>query len=167
MDSYILSLISPMEARQSPFMPPLWLEAHTTPSHENQDHAPFNPPSTRQHPPTPARAPGSRALPCSDYTHAHETKEEEREKKTKVRKKFQRAVGKKRKRACQTAERTMLIDFFFFQDFFPLFREKKCGTRSKHAKKAKKVKKAKNIVEAIKTRGRLSEREAGDHNQII
>ena len=43
---------------------------------------------------------------------------------------------------------------------------KKCGTRSKHAKKAKNAKKAK-IVEATKNRGRLAEREAGPYNQVI
>ena len=76
MDSYILSLVFQMGARQSPFVLPLCLEAHTTPTHENGDRAPCNPPSTHQHPRTPATAPGPPALPCSDDTHAHETKEE-------------------------------------------------------------------------------------------
>ena len=61
-------------------MLPSCLEAHATPSHENGDRAPCNPPSTRQHPLTPATAPGSPAVPCSEYTHAHETKEEKKEK---------------------------------------------------------------------------------------
>ena len=47
-----------------------------------------------------------------------------------------------------------------------MFREKKCGTRSKHAKKAKNAKKAR-IVEATKNRGRLAESEAGAYNQVI
>ena len=64
------------EARQSPFMLPSCLDAHATPSHDNGDRAPSNPPSTRQHPLTPASAPGSPAVPCSGYTHAHITKDE-------------------------------------------------------------------------------------------
>ena len=47
-----------------------------------------------------------------------------------------------------------------------MFREKKCGTRSKHAKKAKNAKKAR-IVEATKNRGRLAEREAGAYDEVI
>ena len=51
--------------------------------------------------------------------------------------------------------------------FFLLFRGKKCGARSKHAKKAKNAKKAR-IVEATKNRGRLAEREAGAcYDQVI
>ena len=46
MGSYILSLIFQMEAKQSPFLLPLCPEAHTTPSHENRDCAPCNPPFT-------------------------------------------------------------------------------------------------------------------------
>ena len=80
MDSYILGLMFQMEARQSPFMLPLSLEAHTKPSHENGDRAPCDPPSTRQHPPTPATVPGPPALPCSDYTPANKTKEQKKEK---------------------------------------------------------------------------------------
>ena len=67
-----------MEARQSPFLHPPCLEAHATPSHESGDCAPSNSPSTRQHPLTPATAPGPPAVPCSEYAHAHETKEEKR-----------------------------------------------------------------------------------------
>ena len=63
------------EARQSPFVLPTSLEAHATPSHENGDRAPCNHPSTCQHPLTPATAPGSPAVPCSEYTHAHEIKQ--------------------------------------------------------------------------------------------
>ena len=65
-----------MEARHSPFMLPSCLQAHATPSHENGDRALYNPPSTRQHPLTPATAPGTPAAPCSEYTHAHETKKD-------------------------------------------------------------------------------------------
>ena len=65
-----------MEARQSPFMHLSCLEAHATPSHENGDRDPSNTPSTRQHPLTPAMAPGSPAVPYSEYMHAHETKKE-------------------------------------------------------------------------------------------
>ena len=71
-----------MEARQSSFMHPSCLEAHATPSHENDDRAPSNPPSTHQHPQSPAMAPGSPVVPCSKYTRAYETKEENREKTT-------------------------------------------------------------------------------------
>ncbi|MEP5116252.1 MAG: hypothetical protein ABJQ90_11040, partial [Parasphingorhabdus sp.] len=53
--------------------------------HESGDRAPCNSPSTRQHPLTPATVPGSPAQPCSEYTHAHETKEEKREEGLKVR----------------------------------------------------------------------------------
>ena len=65
-----------MEARQSPFMLPSCLEEHVTPSHESGARAPFDPPSTRQYPLTPATALGSPAVPCFEYTHAHKTKEE-------------------------------------------------------------------------------------------
>ena len=47
-----------------------------------------------------------------------------------------------------------------------MFRGKKCGTRSKHAKTARNAKKAR-IVEATKNRGRLAEREAGSYDQVI
>ena len=60
-----------MGARQSPVMLP---STHATPRHESGDLAPFNPPSTRQHPLTPATVPGSPAVPCSEYTHTHERK---------------------------------------------------------------------------------------------
>ena len=83
-DSDILDRILQMEDGQSPFMPPSCLETHATPNHENGDRAPFNPPSTRQHSLTPATAPGLPAVPCSEYTHAHETNEEKRENKTKA-----------------------------------------------------------------------------------
>ena len=56
-------------------MLPSCLESHATPRHENGDSAPFNLPSTRQHPLTPATGPGSPAVPCSEYTQAHGTKE--------------------------------------------------------------------------------------------
>ena len=59
-------------------MLPSCLEAHATPRHENGDRAPFNPPSTRQHPLPPATAPGSPTVPCSKYPHAHEAEEEEK-----------------------------------------------------------------------------------------
>ena len=62
-------------------MLPLCLDRHVTPSHENGDRAPFNPPSARQHPLTPATAPRSPAVPCSEYTLAHETKQEKKVKK--------------------------------------------------------------------------------------
>ena len=62
-----------MEVRQSLFMLPSCLEAHATPSHENGDRAPCNSPYTCQHPLTPAMAPGSPEVRCSEYTHAHET----------------------------------------------------------------------------------------------
>ena len=80
-------------------------------------------------------------------------------------KKYQRAGKKKRKRACQTAEKTKSTSSFS-ELFFLMFREKKYGTRSMHAKKAKNARKAK-IVEATKNRGRLAEREAGAYNQAI
>ena len=72
-----------METRQSPFMHPSCLEAHATLWHESGDRASCNPPSTRQHPLTTATAPGSPAVPHSEYTHAHETKGEERKKRRK------------------------------------------------------------------------------------
>ena len=62
------------EARQIPFVLPTCLEAHATPSHEDGDRARCNPSSTRQHPLTSATAPGSPAVACSEYTHAHERK---------------------------------------------------------------------------------------------
>ena len=80
LDSYIVNTILQMEARQSPFMLPSCLEAHAMPSHEYGDCARCNPFSTLQHPLTPATAPGSPAVLCSEYTHAYETKEEKREK---------------------------------------------------------------------------------------
>ena len=76
--SYILYQKPQMEARQSSFTHPSCLEAHATPTHESGDRAPCNPPSTRQHPLTTATAPGSPAVPRSEYTHTHETKEEKR-----------------------------------------------------------------------------------------
>ena len=42
--SYVLYPNSQMEARQSPFIHPLCLEAHATPSHDNGDRAPCTPP---------------------------------------------------------------------------------------------------------------------------
>ena len=59
---------SQMEARQSPLAHLSCLEAHATPRHESGDRVPCNPPSTRQHPLTPVTAPGSPAVPCSEYT---------------------------------------------------------------------------------------------------
>ena len=82
----------------------------------------------------------------------------------KVQKNFQPAGEKKRKRASQAAEKTK--SRFSFSEIFFLFREKKRGTRNKHSKKAKNAKKAK-IVEAIKNRGRLAEREADPYDQVI
>ena len=46
-DSYILCSIRHQEATQSPLIVPSYLDAHPTPSHENGDRAPPNPPSTR------------------------------------------------------------------------------------------------------------------------
>ena len=60
-----------MEGRHSPFLLPSCLKAHATPNHENGDRAPCNTPSARQHPLTPATAPGPPAVPCSEYTHTH------------------------------------------------------------------------------------------------
>ena len=71
-----------MEARQSPFMLPSCLEAHATSRRKNGDRASCNAPSTRQHPLTPTTAPGSPVVPCSEYTHAHETKRRKKEKIT-------------------------------------------------------------------------------------
>ena len=71
---YVLSSIRHRETRQSPFMLPSCLNAHATPSHENGDRAPSNPPSTRQRPPTPAMVPRSPAVPSFGYTNAHKTK---------------------------------------------------------------------------------------------
>ena len=71
--SYIFYRIPQMEVRQTPFMLPRCLEAHATSSHKNGDRAPCNHPSIRQHPLTPATAPGSSAVPCSECTHAHKT----------------------------------------------------------------------------------------------
>ena len=82
-----------------------------------------------------------------------------------MQKKFQPAGKKELKGASQTAEKTKLT-FSFSEILFLLFREKKCGTRSTHAKKAKNAKNAK-IVEATKNRGRLLEREAGTYYQMI
>ena len=65
-------------------MHPSFLEAHATPNHENGDRAPCNAPSTRQHPLTPAKVSGSPAVSCSEYRHAHETKDNKREKGPKV-----------------------------------------------------------------------------------
>ena len=45
------------------------------------------------------------------------------------------------------------------------FREKKCGTISKHAKRPNNAKKA-NIVEATIVCRRLAEREAGGYNRV-
>ena len=56
--------------------------------------------------------------------------------------------------------------FLFPRFVFILFREKKCGTKSKHSKQAKTAKKAK-IVESTKNRGRLAEREADSYDQVI
>ena len=78
--SYVIYPKSPMEARQIPFMHPSRLEAHSTPRHQSGDHVPCNRPSTRQHSLKPATAPGSLAVPCSEYTHAHETKGEKKKK---------------------------------------------------------------------------------------
>ena len=71
-----------MESRQSTSVYPSCLEAHATPRHESGDRALCNPPSTRQHLLTPATAAGSPAVPCSEYTHAHETKEQKRNEST-------------------------------------------------------------------------------------
>ena len=79
-DSYILYPIVQMVTRHSPFIIPSCLEAHATPSHEHSDCAPCKPPSTHQHQLTPATAPGLSAVPRSEYTHAHETKEQKRKK---------------------------------------------------------------------------------------
>ena len=62
------------------FMLPWCLEAHETPRHENGGRAPCNPPSARQHPFTPATAPGSPAVTCS---RVHARTRSERRKKEK------------------------------------------------------------------------------------
>ena len=67
-----------MDARQSPFMLPSCLEAHATPGHEYGDRAPCN---LSLYPPAPADTldgAGLAAVPCSECTHAHETKEEKK-----------------------------------------------------------------------------------------
>jgi len=59
-------------------MLPSCLGGHATPSHEKDDRAPSDPPSTGQRPPIPAMAPGSPALPCSLGTRTNpKLKEEE------------------------------------------------------------------------------------------
>ena len=63
--------ISQMAARHSPFIFPRCLGAHATPSHENGDRVSCNPTSTRQHPLTPATAPGSPAVPRVLSTRTH------------------------------------------------------------------------------------------------
>ena len=70
-DSSILSSTPHQEARQSPLMLPSCFDAHVTPSHENGDRVPSNPPSTRQNPPAPAMAPCSPALPGFGCTRTH------------------------------------------------------------------------------------------------
>ena len=82
------------EARQSSFMLPSCLEAHATPSHENGDHASSNPPPTRQRPLTPATGPGSPAVPCPGYTHAHKAKKIMKEKKLSPASNQEEAVSK-------------------------------------------------------------------------
>ena len=62
-----------MEGRHSPFLLQSCLEADPTPSHENVDRAPCNPLPTPQHPLSSATAPGSPAVPCSEYTYTNET----------------------------------------------------------------------------------------------
>ena len=63
-------------------MLPLCLDAHATPSHQNGDRAPCNPPSARQHPLIPSTAPGSPAVQCPEYTHKHEAKVRKKERIT-------------------------------------------------------------------------------------
>ena len=98
--SYILYPKSQMVASQSPFLHPPCLEAHATPRHESVDCAPCKSSSTRLHPLTPPAAPGSPAGPCSEYTHAQETKErvkeEERTQKAKNRWKGPASITRRR-----------------------------------------------------------------------
>ena len=75
-DSYMVYAQPHKEASQTPFVLPSCLEAHATPSYENGDRAPCYTPSTRHHPLTPATAPGSPAVRCSEYTHADETQQD-------------------------------------------------------------------------------------------
>ena len=75
-------------------------------------------------------------------------------------------AGEKKREPAKTAKKTKPTFLLFSEFIFQLFRGKKCGTRSKHAKRAKNAKKA-NIVEATAHRGRLAEREAGASNQAI
>ena len=94
-----------MEARQSPFMLPSCLEAHATPSHENGDRATCTPPSSRQHPQTPATVPGSPAVPCSEYTHAHEKKEEKGKEEPKVPREMEKTKNRCKGPASNTRRR--------------------------------------------------------------
>ena len=71
--SYMVSSIRHEEARQSQFLLLPCLEARATPSHENGDGAPANPASTRQRSPTSATTMRSLEVPCSGYTHEHNT----------------------------------------------------------------------------------------------
>ena len=140
-------------------MLPSCLEAHTTPSHENGDRAPCNPPSTGQHPLTPATAPSSPAVPYSEYTHAHETKEGKRKKKElKMQENFSTSPWKKSKtepaKPLKKQHRLFLFDFLFF---FP-------GKKVRQDKQARKETKEREESEdggSDKNRGRLAEREAG------
>ena len=59
-------------------------EVRATPRHELGNRAPCTPASTRQHPLTLATAPGSPAVPYSQYTHGHETKEEKKKRPPRV-----------------------------------------------------------------------------------
>ena len=54
------------------------------PRHESGDRAPCSPRTTPQHQLTPATTSDSATASCSDYTLAHETKEEKRKKGQKV-----------------------------------------------------------------------------------
>ena len=61
---------------------------------KNVDRAPRNPPSARQHPLRPATAPGTPAVPCSEYTHAHKAKAEKREKEPKMPRKIEKTKNR-------------------------------------------------------------------------
>ena len=92
-DSYILNLILQMEARQSPLMLPSCLEAHGTPSHENGDHAPCNPPL---YPPPSADTRDDAALGVVLGVDARTRKERRKKEKIKEKWRKRRTTGKVR-----------------------------------------------------------------------
>ena len=66
------------------------LDAHATPRYESGNVLLATTPFTRQHSLTPATAPGPPAMTCSEYTHAHETKEDKSEKGPRVPRKMEK-----------------------------------------------------------------------------